>query len=94
MVQTSFGFNGRFWPISRPLFHGAFAKPISDGIAVGMFASLVPTAPAAAQGHPLTRGVMTSERLSNQHKADLGLSCGVMRVLLNRPSLSERKVGS
>jgi len=23
MVQTSFGFSGRFWPISRPLFQGA-----------------------------------------------------------------------
>src|ERR1700730_16339458 len=23
MVQTSFGFSGRFWPISRPLLQGA-----------------------------------------------------------------------
>jgi hypothetical protein len=23
MVQTSFGFSGRFWPIRRPLFQGA-----------------------------------------------------------------------
>jgi hypothetical protein len=23
MVQTSLGFNGRFWPIRRPLFHGS-----------------------------------------------------------------------
>jgi hypothetical protein len=23
MVQTSFGFNGRFWPIRRALFHGS-----------------------------------------------------------------------
>ena len=23
MVQTSLGFSGRFWPISRPLFQGA-----------------------------------------------------------------------
>ena len=23
MVQTSFGFSGRFWPIRRPLFHGS-----------------------------------------------------------------------
>ncbi|MBV9824714.1 MAG: hypothetical protein JO001_03385 [Alphaproteobacteria bacterium] len=32
-------FNGRFWPMRRPLFHGVFAKPTIDGIAVGMICS-------------------------------------------------------
>jgi hypothetical protein len=26
MVQTSFGFSGRFWPIRRPLFHGVCCR--------------------------------------------------------------------
>src|SRR5215469_17335768 len=49
MPQTSLGFSGRFWPISRPLFHGHWVKPISVGIEVRIIASLIPTAPAAAR---------------------------------------------
>ena len=26
MVQTSFGFSGRFWPIKRPLFQGSCCR--------------------------------------------------------------------
>src|SRR5215469_2070681 len=48
MDQTSFGLSGRFWPIRRPLFQGVFGRA-DNGIAVGMIASLIPTAPLPAR---------------------------------------------
>ena len=49
IAQTSFGFNGRFWPINWPLFHGLLVKPTRLGIGRCMTASLIPTPPAAAR---------------------------------------------
>jgi hypothetical protein len=41
--------SGRFWPVSRPLFHGACREGGDEGIAVCMVASLIPTAPLPAR---------------------------------------------
>ena len=59
MVQTSFGFNGRFWPIKRPLFHGS-RRPQRVGFSVVMGVS-EPT-PSTAASIALDRRVAYPKR--------------------------------
>ena len=64
IVQTSLGLSGRFWPVSRPLFHGALPKPTTAGVAVCILASSTPTTRRSAD-HPLTRDAnLTDVRIS------------------------------
>ena len=51
IAHTSFGFRGRFWPISRPLFQGR-RSGAGDNWCEGIQVSITPTLPPHRQPNP------------------------------------------
>jgi hypothetical protein len=54
MVQTSFGFSGRFWPVMRPLFQGVRGRE-GKGLSVVMVVSDEADPFRLSVGSPSTR---------------------------------------